>query len=145
MEEIMTKLRFFSASILAATALLATHASARTISAAGGRAYNGADASCFQDFDTGMTNKCGSSKWFEMAVVWDSAGNKTLRVDGTDGLTCAYVEIGKNGVQVTPPGTGIPLPTGTVVAITVGGGNYGKVQCFVQANKSIYGIDYFAP
>lgn len=137
----LTRKSFVLAISLIALACVASSAFARTLAARVGGAYSGADVACFKDYDSGMKNDCGTAKWYDIGLSFDTAGAKTIDVYTSNATACYYVEIDSTGAYSAPPMTLITTGHHSI-SVTVGFGNFGKVQCNIPAAGKIYGVDY---
>ena len=65
---------------IVASCLLQPVAFARTVPASAGRPVNASDFACFAMGSSMMTNVCTTAKRFELPLVVDNAGNKTVTI-----------------------------------------------------------------
>jgi len=153
-------MHWLAALAMVATALVgAKHALARTQYAIGGYPNVGSDAGCFSDLHPGMSNSCSSVKYWNMPVLWDTAGgaSRTVTVRGRANtnhtVACFYYSFTSTGAFAgsgtfsTITNTGTTWVSRSVTGIVVSAGVTAKVMCQIPngGNGRVLGIDYIAP
>lgn len=136
----IAKSKIATAIALAALTCVASTALARTAPARVGGPYEGSDT-CFKDYDKGMRNECGAARWYDIGLQFETGGFKTVEVYGSSMSSCYYVEVTNSGVMtyvlMTPVSAGFHT-----ASVTLGAGNFGKVQCNMPNNAYLYGVNY---
>jgi len=137
-------LKIVTSSLLAAVALVAAQASARSIPATMGHAYFGSEAACFDTTDQGVKNKggtgCNAGRWFEVGIPNDGIGAKNVQVNASAaGMLCYYTQVSSTGAGIVT-GSALPVAVGALVPVTIGAGDFGKIQCRLGPNETYYGV-----
>jgi hypothetical protein len=125
---------------LGALTFLASSALARTVPARVGGSYSGADT-CFKDYDVGMRNECGGARWYDIGLPIDSPGVKTFDVHGSAMNSCWFIELTSAGLMNDTLMTVVTSGYHTIT-INVPIGSFIKLQCNINNNAYLYGVDY---
>ena len=136
--------KIVSSSLLAAVALVATQASARSIPATMGHGYFGSEHQCFDTTDFGVTNKggtgCTGARWFEVGIPYDGTGGKFLQANASSaGMQCFYTQVNSGGGGVVT-GSAAPVTVNVPLGVTIGAGDFGKIQCRIGVAQTYYGV-----
>jgi len=137
---------------LAGLGLAQSPALARSIPASSGRAVLASDIGCFSMNYSTMTNYCSAAKSFEMPLVVDSAGSKTVAVAAYGATTannvcCFAAGLDRNFTSVWSTGTYCLSSFGSTNIITLTGAyvpayGYLYANCNVQYGGRVHSVDW---
>ena len=137
-----TNKNLITAAFLAGIALVATQASARAIPAAMGHPQVGSEQSNFNATDFGITNTAAGPKWYEIGIPYEGTGAGSVSVNLSSSFQCFYVQVTNTGGSVVTGVSG-PISLGTPRAVTIGAGDFAKLECRIPNGGTWFGIQAF--
>lgn len=133
-------------------ALIPVLASARTMPASGGKAVAWSDNACFGMSYSSMSNGCSTMRSFELPLVVDTAGAKTVYVSAygagpSNNVGCVAAGVNR-GITLTWASSRVWLPSfGASQVITLTGayvppGGLFYTNCYVNPGGRVNVVDY---